>query len=250
MITDVNSVSVTGLVRKMNQDSVFHGYVPEAGIFAVADGIGGHARGEIASGMAANGMAAWWEQNRSRAADLPFYTVVELLEKEIRRINGAIAQQYKKAGLVGGCTFCALLIHHDAYAVFNAGDSRLYLCARRRLRQLTVDDVWENLPQVRQLAVSMDLSADPRRGKLSKAMGLAPEIGFSVTTNALEGRMVFFLCSDGVYRHVDERSLQSFLKKIRRAGDPSRINEQIRRAVYENGASDNLSMITVLAQGK
>lgn len=247
MIVDVGSDSVTGLVRKINQDAIFSAYLPSAGLFAVADGMGGHYQGEVASKMVAEGLAKWWEQHQAQIESLPFYTVVESLEKKIKNVNAAVTEHYQSLGQIGGCTLCLLLIHHNAYAVFNIGDSRLYLCEKRKLKLLTIDDIWENLPQVRQMADTMDLSSDPRRGKLSKAVGLTKDTSPSILTKAMEKRTVFFLCSDGIYKHMSEKELENLLRKVKRAGDSVRVNEKICEIVYRNGASDNLSMITVLA---
>lgn len=247
MILDVGSDSVTGLVRKVNQDAIFSAHLSGVGLFAVADGMGGHFQGEIASGMAVKGLSKWWEQHRGQIEALPFYTVVESLEKEIKNINMAATVYYQSLSQVGGCTLCLLLIHHSAYAAFNIGDSRLYLCQKRKLKLLTIDDIWENLPEVRQMADTADLSGDSRRGKLSKAVGLTRDISASVLTNSIEKRMVFFLCSDGVYKHLKERQLGDLLKKVKRSGDAAAVNEKIREIVYRDGASDNLSMVTVLA---
>lgn len=248
MILDVDSDSMTGLVRKVNQDAVFNNYLHRVGLFAVADGMGGHFQGEVASDMAVAGLSRWWEQNRTQIEAMPFYTAVESLEKAIKNINNTIAEYYIGVGRVGGSTLCVLLNHYNAYAVFNIGDSRLYLCGKRKLKCLTVDDIWENLPEVRQMADTFDLSGDARRGKLSRAVGLSKDISPAILTNAIEKKMIFFLCSDGIYKHLSERQLCDLLKKVKKAGDAVHVNEKIREIVYRNGASDNLSMITVLVE--
>lgn len=246
MILDVDSDSMTGLVRKVNQDAVFCNYLHSVGLFAVADGMGGHFQGEVASDMAVDGLSRWWEQHRTQIEALPFYTVVESLENAIKNINNIISEHYIRMGQIGGSTLCVLLSHYNAYAVFNIGDSRLYLCGKRKLKRLTVDDIWENLPEVRQMADTFDLSGDARRGKLSKAVGLYKDISPAILTNAIEKKTVFFLCSDGIYKHLRERQLCDLLKKVKKAGDAVHVNKKIREIVYRNGASDNLSMITVL----
>lgn len=250
MILDVDSDSMTGLVRKVNEDAVFSSHLHSVGLFAVADGMGGHFQGEVASNMAVNGLSRWWEQQRTQIEDLPFYTVVESLEKEIRNINLMITEHYFGLKQVGGCTLCVLLLHCNAYAVFNIGDSRLYLYGKKKLKRLTIDDVWENLPKVRQMTDIFDLSGDARRGRLSRAVGLSKDMSPVILTNAIEKKMIFFLCSDGVYKHMSERQLCNLLKKVKKAGDAVCVNKKIRGIVYRNGAPDNLSMVTVLAEEK
>lgn len=246
MISDVSSVSVTGLVRTTNQDSIFSAWLQDAGLFVVADGMGGHFRGEIASRIVADEMAGWWQRSQGRIQETPFYTVIESLEREIGHINAVVAEEYRAMGQMGGSTLCALLVHRGAYAAFNIGDSRMYLHAGRRMRQLTVDDVWENLPEIRKLAEIADISGDPRRGRLVKAVGIDRNVSAAIQTNAVAGKMTFFLCSDGVYKHVEDKRLRHMLKKVRKPGDAAVVNERIRREVFQNGATDNASMITVL----
>ena len=248
MILDVASVSVTGLVRKTNQDSIFSAWLNGTGLFVVADGMGGHFRGEIASQIAAREMSGWWRRSQGQIQEMPFYAAVESLEREIGHINAMVAGEYRAMGQIGGTTLCALLVHRGAYAGFNIGDSRMYLYARHKIRQLTIDDVWENLPEVRKLAESVDISGDLRRGRLVKAVGIDTNVSAAIQTNAIEKKMVFFLCSDGVYKYMEEKQLQYMLKKVRKPGDAIVVNELIRRDVFKNGAADNVSMITVLVR--
>lgn len=246
MILDVASVSVTGLVRKTNQDAVFCAWLDGTGVFVVADGMGGHFRGEIASRIVVREMSDWWQRSQGQIQQVSFYAAIESLEREIGHINAVIAGEYRAMGQVGGSTLCALLVHRGAYAVFNIGDSRIYLYAGRRIRLLTVDDVWENLPEVRRIAENVDISGDPRRGRLVKAVGIDGNVSAAIQTNAIEKKMVFFLCSDGVYKHMEEKQLQNLLRKVRKPGDAAVVNEWIRQDVFKDGASDNASMITVL----
>lgn len=248
MILDVDSDSMTGLVRKVNEDAIFNSHLHSVGLFAVADGMGGHFQGEVASNIAVDGLSKWWEQHRTQMGAMSFHAVVDSLEKEIRNINAIITEYYSGLRQIGGCTLCVLLLYYNAYAVFNIGDSRLYLYGKQKLKRLTVDDIWENLPEVRQMADAFDLSNDARRGKLTKALGLSRDMSPVILTNTIEKRMVFFLCSDGIYRHLSEQQLCDLLKRVKKAGDAVYVNKRIREIVYRNGASDNLSIITVLAE--
>lgn len=247
MILDAAGFTDTGLVRSVNQDAGFCDFSSGAGLFVVADGVGGHYKGEIASRMLVGALEQWWQKNRSQVGNLPFYDVVDFLEKEIRRANEQILEEYRRCGQQGGCTVCVLLLCGDKYAVLHAGDSRVYLCDGTKCVSLTQDDTWENKPEIRALAETTDISGDARMGRLTKAVGNKPEISVTVRTDQIRGKSLFFLCSDGVYKYMDEKKFLRELRRGRREKHASSLNERLREKVYKNGAGDNFSMISVLA---
>lgn len=247
MILDVDAISDIGLVRQVNQDAFFYAVTKEVGLFIVADGMGGHYRGDMASQLAMAQISEWWKKTNVFLASITFFEAVDTLEKEIKRINNYIVEQYRLLKQTGGTTFCALFIHKSAYAVFNIGDSRLYCCEKRKVRQITRDDVWENSLSVS--AKGKDpkaLQHDKRYGKLTKAMGADMNIAPSLVCGSIERQIVFYICSDGAYKHMSDRVLYNTLKKIKNQGDAERGNRYLKEQIYGEGASDNLSMITVL----
>lgn len=248
MIIDMSALSVVGLVRQVNQDSIFAMTKGNTGVFLVADGMGGHFRGEIGSQKAAGMISDWWQATYDFVDTLSFYEVVESLEKKIRDINNDVEETYRVMGEMGGTTFCLLFIQNNSVALFNIGDSRAFASEKGKLKQLSSDDVWENLPEVRAYAESNDITQDVRYGTLVKAVGIYRGISPTITTKAVEKKTVFFICSDGVYKYIDEARLAKLLKKVGKVGDAEKINEIIRTEVYANGAPDNTSMITILVQ--
>lgn len=247
MILSAEAFSETGAVRAENQDAILAVYNEYAGIFAVADGMGGHYKGGMASAIAIRMLQDWWERIQDRIAAIPFFDVIDLLEKLIRLMNQEIYRAYCQEGKQGGTTFCLLFVQGDSYAVFNVGDSRLYYYTRRNLRQISVDDVWENQPDIRGLAETVDLKSDPRYGKLTKALGVLEQTSVSLSTGALEKEGIFFLCSDGIYKYYREKELAKTLKRARKPVNAAKALERLKLGVYKNGAQDNLSAILVLA---
>lgn len=245
MILDVDAFSDIGLKRRENQDAFFYAVEKNVGIFAVADGMGGHYRGDMASKTVIAELSDWWKKTSPFLASITFEEAIDALEKEIRRINNYVVQQYRILEQQGGTTLCIMLLHHKAYAVFNIGDSRLYCYEKHKLRQITRDDVWEN--SITNLPDPEKNKKDKRYGKLTKAIGIEADITPSLVSNTLGRQMVFLLCSDGVYKNLIETDLYEALKKIKKPGDAEKRNEWLRTRIYEQGASDNITVITVLA---
>lgn len=231
MIKDSISLSETGLCRKENQDAVLEVCTQKTGLFAVADGMGGHFRGELASRTAVDSLNAWWNEIRACIEVLSFLEIVEELEREVREIHHKIYQMYQRMEQQGGTTLCVLLIHHDSYMVLNIGDSRLYRCKGRQCTQLTTDDVQK----------CKDGSG------LTQAIGAQKGIKVAVFTGSIEKKLCFLLCTDGIYNYCRETWLMSQMRRVYWRKNGVGIVKRIKKSVYKNGAGDNLSMIVVIA---
>jgi len=240
-------LSEAGLYRSNNQDAVLAVHTQEAGLFVVADGLGGHDRGELASQTVVTALRTWWEETEEGVLSGVFQDIVGRLETKIKELNEHIFRMYQECGQRGGTTLCLLFICRDAYAVMNIGDSRLYKSGGRGWQQVTTDDVWENQPAVRQLMSEAEIRKNPSYGKLLQALGANENIKISVRTGSIEKGTCFFACSDGVYKYCKEWRFRVCLKKIKNKTDMNVFFEKIRKEVYKNGAKDNLSMIMVLA---
>lgn len=245
MIQNITSISEVGLYRKKNQDKILALHTDNVGLFAVADGMGGHYRGELASQTAVELLLRWWEGIEGYVSFMSFIDIVKDLEKKVKEINGYIFQMYREIGQRGGTTLCLLFIRSNAYAVMNIGDSRLYKAQGRSCMQLTTDDVWENQPYVRQTMCESEIRNNPSCGKLVQAVGFDASVRISVRTGSVEKRTCFLLCSDGIYKYCESLWMMSRLKKVRNKKDMDVLMEKIRKTVYENGAKDNLSMIII-----
>lgn len=248
MIRNKTILSETGLCRRNNQDAVFAVQQDGVGIFAVADGMGGHYRGELASQTTTALLKSWWEEVHNCVSAMSFLDVVAALEQKIKEINTDIFCTYKEMGQQGGTTLCLLLIHHNAYAVLNVGDSRLYRCQGWLCMQMTVDDVWENQASVRQTMKVKEIRKNPCCGKLVQSLGAQESLRISVLTGLLIKRTAFLLCSDGIYKYCNNSYLMLQLRRCLRSDDSVLIAERIKKMIYRNGAKDNLSMVLVVAE--
>jgi protein phosphatase len=208
-----------------------------AGLFVVADGMGGHNAGEVASALAVSTIASAISASAIREA--------ATLEDAVRRANGRIlAAASENADYAGmGTTVSAVLLDDGHAALVNVGDSRVYLLREGRLEQLTKDDSW-----VRQLMddgaplSDEDLQHHPMRHVLTEVVGVRPDLLPRVAVHDIRSGDVLLLSSDGLHGVLSAADLQAGLQVD---GAPGAIAEELVRRAVDGGATDNVTALVV-----
>lgn len=233
------SATDVGLVRRMNQD---HMLVAEP-LFAVADGMGGHAAGEVASETALDALLGAVGAEPSEGG----WTANGIAEA-VRAANRAVWDEAQAnpdfRGM--GTTLTALALIRDGgterLAVANVGDSRTYRLREGHLEQLTVD---HNL--VSELVAEGQIRPDeaethPQRHVLTRVLGVYPDVEVDVllTDPAIGDR--FLLCSDGLPREVPDPQIESVLRRLASPVDAAR---ELVAAARLHGGSDNVTVVVV-----
>lgn len=209
----------------------------QAGLFIVADGMGGHNAGEVASAIAVEEITRTVGEARHRGADV--------LAGAVRAANARIlAEACDRPECAGmGTTVTALLVDGDRASVVNVGDSRLYRLRAGRLEQLTRDDSW-----VRQLADEgsplspEDLQRHPMRHVLTEVVGVRPDLEAPVTVEDLRAGDVLLLSSDGLHGVLQADDLAA---ELRTAAPAGALAEQLVRRAVAGGATDNVTALVV-----
>jgi PPM family protein phosphatase len=237
----VGSATDVGLVRSNNQDQL----LVAAGLYAVADGMGGHAAGEVASATAIRALQAAFEASDQHSA--------ESLESAAKAANRAVWEQARtNRGMLGmGTTLVALaVVENDdgtnGLAVAHIGDSRLYLFRDQALCQLTVDhSLVQELVDDGQISQAQ-AAVHPQRHVLTRALGVEPSVDVDVIpiTPVLGDRYV--LCSDGLPREASDDQIAAVLARF---VDPTEAAKELVALAKSRGGSDNITvvMIDVLA---
>ena len=234
--------------RKMNEDH--HGSWPELGLFVVADGMGGHNAGEVASHLAVETIRNFIAESAT-SADITWPFGLEVkdsidtnrLTTAVRLANRKIYHEGTKSpDLSGmGTTVVAALVGAGRITIVSVGDSRIYRFRSGALEQLTKDDTW--LASV--LGEKQAEDADPQhplRHVLTSVVGTKDD----VKPGAREERLVagdrFVLCTDGVHGKLDSAALTSLLAGASTAsqGADSLVTEAITR-----GTSDNATALVI-----
>ena len=242
MISDIAFFSECG-VRPVNQDAIYVSAKEERGIFVVADGMGGHSDGAAASSAIVNGIRNWWSSNEFDTASMDIDAVFHQCNCLLNNINAEIFYYFNSRGQFGGSTIVVLILWDGRYTILSAGDSRIYRAREKELEQLTVDDVWENLPEVKFEMSRESMECDSRFGKLTEAMGSDEQIRISRYSGMLTGRETFLLCSDGVYKFCTKEDLQKIMCHGSFLNSADKMKEKIRKCALKRGVDDNYSAI-------
>lgn len=219
-----------GRKRTINEDSVIA--IPP--LFAVADGLGGHDAGEVASSIAVEVL----REHAPRKADLP------ALVRAVRAANDAVIQGAEtgvgRAGM--GCTMTAVMVDKTKAAIAQVGDSRAYMLRDGRLIQLT-DDHSVVGAMVRSGHITLEEARNhPQRSVITRALGSDPDVlvdGFEVS---LLGNDRILVCSDGLTAMVDDGHIAEILMNNEDAGT---VAQNLIEAANNAGGNDNISVIVI-----
>ena len=232
------SATHEGQLRAQNED---HAHAGE-GLFVVADGMGGHLAGEVASEMAVD-----------RLDDRLPMTSANTLEELVDAISEANTEIYRgsiddpdRAGM--GTTVTAIAVvtdPHDgeAFAVANVGDSRSYVLRHGRLRQLTIDHSF-----VQELVAEGAITRDearthPRRNIVTRALGIEPYVRVDSWTMPIIRGDRFVLCSDGLVDEITDDAITEILTE--HADDPQAAAQALVDAANDAGGRDNITVVVV-----
>jgi protein phosphatase len=229
-----------GLLRETNEDA----YLVAPPVFVVADGMGGHENGDVASRIVVEEFAELaergFEPTRGREA------VAEALEASQRRIAELAAPGPGPRRTPGTTVVAALLVEDDdgapAWLLANLGDSRIYAMAAGELRQVSVDhSVVQELVDAGEITAD-EASAHPERHVITRALGgpvLEPADYFLLTLAEAERLL---LCTDGISGLVDDARIATILS---RSPDPRDAADRLVAAALDAGGDDNATAVVV-----
>ena len=240
-----------GLRRGSNEDS--HSANPDIGLFVVADGMGGHVAGEVASRVAVESISAFIREtageDRNRTWPFPFEPSLSMAGNRLkaafrlanRRIASAIADSQHLRGMA--TTASAILVGHDRLSVAHIGDSRVYVLRAGSLRQITDDHSWVE-EQVRAGTLSPDAARQhPWRNVVTRALSGAEDPEIDVVEMKPEKEERFLLCSDGLFGVVSDDQIGVILSDRKSSLDG--ICGQFIEAANSAGGPDNITALIV-----
>jgi serine/threonine protein phosphatase PrpC len=223
-----------GLVRPRNEDSVVDR--PAVGIWAVADGMGGHNRGDRASHIL--------QEELTRLQPEPAETQVaaEAMREGISAAHERVRSELGGSGM-SGTTVVALAIRGDRYTCLWAGDSRLYRCAGAAVELLTTDhSVVQELVDAGAITPEAAIG-HPLRNRITRAVGVEPTLDLQVRHGEVRSGERFLLCSDGLHGFVDAPTMGRLaaITSLDEAADA------LVGAALDAGGKDNISLVLVAA---
>lgn len=225
-----------GLLRSNNEDAYL--VMPEAGLFAISDGMGGAAAGEIASRYFIETAQAVFRSRASSFSETDHELARKVFTRSNERIFEHTAQYPDDEGM--GCTGDLLVFDGDRYVVGHVGDSRIYVLRDRVLRQLTKDHSF-----VQRLVDGGTLTPEeakhhPRKNIILQALGIDPSVSFDILEGAGLNHDIFLLCTDGLTDLVADPAIQHILASS--LSIRQKVNELIAAAIAAGGR-DNVTVI-------
>lgn len=224
-----------GKVRKLNEDSGLNR--PDNRLWCVADGMGGHSAGDLASQMIINSLAKVKD-----AVQLSEH--VDFVEYSILGVNNRLHELSRAQNQTSGSTVIVLLggDHHCVYMW--AGDSRLYRLRDGTLTQLTTDHTQAELYVEQGLISRQDAVDHPSANMVTRAVGASESLFLDIDiADALRGDK-YLLCSDGLDKHVPDPEIEA----VMRGGQPQEIVDKLVEMTLARGASDNVTVCAVVAE--
>ena len=221
-----------GLVRKENEDAFC--IEKDLGLLAIADGMGGHASGEVASKMAIEILK---DSLKKEGEPLPdrLNSGVKLANKSI---YDASRSQSRLNGM--GTTLTALQLNGNRLSIAHVGDSRAYLFRGGVIEQITDDHTIVSEQVARGMMTREEAARSDMRNILSRALGIAPEVDVDIEELTVSEGDQLVLCSDGLSELISDDEI---LSEVQTSNRPEIVCDELVNLAIQRGGEDNITVI-------
>jgi protein phosphatase len=240
--------SDVGRKRKGNEDSLFLN--PDQRLYVVADGMGGHAAGEVASRVAVDAINEFVTiTGGNEEITWPFGLDDSIsyegnrLKTAIRQANRKVLEAVRESAEYEGMatTVAAVLVDGDVANLAHVGDSRIYLWSGGRILQLTSDHSWVN-EQIQSGVISPEQArSHPLRNVVTRALGGRADLVVDVQSRQMAAGDVLLLCSDGLTTMIADDDIARMLGEAE--GDIARAATALVAEANERGGEDNITVV-------
>ena len=239
-----------GLRRQLNEDSFLADN--ESGLFVVADGMGGHNAGEIASHLAVETVGNFVARSREEEEITWPYGVDPKLTLNANRLLTAVMLANKRVWKEAdnrqdytgmGTTIVAALVSGTTISIVNAGDSRVYRLRSSRFEQMTIDDSWVQAAVDEGVLLPEEAETHPMKNIITKAIGAKENIDLSVEDHSMEEGDLYLLCSDGLHGMIHEKPLAEIL--VASNGSLENLVTGLIETANQNGGKDNVTALAL-----
>ncbi len=244
-----------GIVRDHNEDSYLtlqlaldNNSQPQAwGLYIVSDGMGGHAAGEVASGLAVRAaadlvIAEYLVRATSPDATYSEAAIGDLVRRAILGANEAIRSEGRSQGNDMGATLTMAIVVGNRAVIGNVGDSRTYLFRDGKLRRISKDhSLVQRLVDMGQIA-DEDIYTHPQRNAVLRSLGDRAEVEVDIFTERLRSGDALLLCSDGQWEMTRDPEMELLLS---REEDPYSVCAALVAAANQAGGEDNITAVLV-----
>jgi protein phosphatase len=254
LTTRLGSRTDVGVQREIDEDALMTqelriaiaGVYVNAGIYVVADGMGGHAAGEIASTLAvqaaANSIAQQLVELASASGEVTDERLGTLVKTAVEAANLAVYNESRRRQNDMGTTMTLALVVGDRCIIGNVGDSRTYLVRGGKLERVTTDhSLVMRLVDLGQITED-EIYSHPHRSAILRSLGEKPNVETDLFPLRLVPGDMLFLCSDGQWEMVRNPRMQEMIVTI---DDPQEAADQLVDEANKNGGEDNITTVLV-----
>ena len=242
-------LSDVGKKRKHNEDSLL--VAEEDGLFIVADGMGGHAAGEVASKITVETIGefiastrqkeeATWPFKYNHALHFNSNRLAVAIEKANERVMAAVAAQPWLKGM--GTTVVAGLMNEKILALAHVGDSRAYLYRGGQLSRLTDDHSWVHEQVAAGILTEDEAKSHPLKNVVTRALGGGPSVAPDLQELAFQPGDLFLFCSDGLTTMLADEEIA---EAVAAQPDPEKLTRTLIEEANERGGVDNITVVLV-----
>ncbi len=241
----VHGISDIGLVRQNNED--FWNHLLEDQFFVLADGMGGHQAGEVASREAVNQLCMRFkEKSSSFNKSLPLCT--QQIVEAIQEVNYAIYRMGRENdSLKGmGTTLCCVFLHGDGIVFGHVGDSRIYRFRNNHLEQITQDhSLLRELIDLGQLN-EQQANEFAYKNIITKAIGTEPFVEPTVSSDSIQVGDIIVMCTDGLSDLLTKKEMQRIIAET----PEEDVAKKLVKAAKCKGGYDNITVVIIKIQDK
>ena len=245
-------LSDVGRKREANEDC--YAIVAGDSLFVVADGMGGHAAGEVASRLAVSAFSDFiattrrdaeitWPYDYDPAVSVNGNRIRTAIRLANQRILETISQKKDLEGM--GTTLVGAMIDDSRVCVGHVGDSRAYLVRDGQITQLTSDHSWVNEQVKLGFLTKTDAKRHPFRNVVTRALGSKEDVTVDLTEQRLEPGDIILLCSDGLNTMLDDEVIAATVAD--RAEDLDAAARALIEKANEAGGEDNVTVVLIKA---
>jgi protein phosphatase len=228
------------MIRSGNEDNFYRDVNANRGLFIVADGMGGHAAGEVASEMAVETLARELQVMPDEQDDSRQARIAAALKLANRTIHERTVQETEKHGM--GTTVSAMILKDGRYFIGQVGDSRVYLLREGELRQLTKDHSYVQEQVDAGVLTPEQARYHPYSNVITRCVGAGSEVQPDTLVGDVKAGDVFLLATDGLTGMVDDRRLFRLLSS---RATPQRVVEALIAEANGRGGLDNNPPIVI-----
>ena len=224
-----------GMKRKSNQDSIL--LAPKYKFFMVADGMGGHKSGEVASKIAIDSVQKYYYSSKTNPKEA-IKEALSYAHKEIKKVSLHNANHSKM-----GTTCTAVTVIDRSIYIGHAGDSRAYLVSNNTIKQLTKDHTYVEHLYNKVLITEQEKLRHPDRNIVTMVLGTQSEFIPEVYSyeNVFGSKEILMLCSDGLYEYIQDNEIMNILTQ----NEASYAAEILVETAKKRGGHDNISVVIV-----